>query len=90
MWQAGRITVAHEHYFTAATQFIMSEFYPLIHKHIVKNGRAAAAACVAGELHEIGLRMSADLLEWEGWQTFYLGANTPPLSISDMIREKKA
>jgi methanogenic corrinoid protein MtbC1 len=90
LWQTGRITVAHEHFFSAATQFIMSELYPLIHKHVAQKGRVAVAACVAGELHEIGLRMITDLLELEGWRTFYLGANTPSLSIVEIVREKKA
>jgi hypothetical protein len=35
------------------------------------------AACVSGELHEIGVRMLCDLLEMEGWNTIYLGANVP-------------
>ena len=90
LWQSGQITVAHEHYFTAATQLIMSELYPRIHRHTAQNRGVVVAACVSGELHEIGLRMSADLLELEGWQTYYLGANTPAMSIVDIMREKKA
>jgi MerR family transcriptional regulator, light-induced transcriptional regulator len=90
LWQTGQITVAHEHFFSAATQLIMSELYPRIHQHAVKNGNVVVAACVSGELHEIGLRMAADLLELEGWQTYYLGANTPAMSIVDIMREKKA
>lgn len=90
MWQNGRITVAHEHFFSAATQLIMSELYPQIHKQVVPDGRMAVAACVEGELHEIGLRMVSDLLELEGWRTFYLGANTPALSVVEITREKKA
>jgi MerR family transcriptional regulator, light-induced transcriptional regulator len=90
MWQSGRITVAHEHYFSAATQLIMSELYPRIHRHTAQKSGVVIAACVSGELHEIGLRMAADLLELEGWQTYYLGANTPAMSIVDIIREKKA
>jgi methanogenic corrinoid protein MtbC1 len=90
MWQTGRITVAHEHFFSAATQLIMSELYPRIHKQVHPNGKVAIAACVEGELHEIGLRMISDLLELEGWRTFYLGANTPALSVVEITREKKA
>jgi MerR family transcriptional regulator, light-induced transcriptional regulator len=90
LWQSGRITVAHEHFFSAATQLIMSELYPRIHRHAAKNGNVVVATCVSGELHEIGLRMAADLLELEGWQTYYLGANTPAMSIVDIMREKKA
>jgi methanogenic corrinoid protein MtbC1 len=90
LWQTGQITVAHEHFFSAATQFIMSELYPRIHKHVTAIEKVAVAACVSGELHEIGLRMSADLLELDGWRTFYLGANMPALSIVEMLREKNA
>ena len=35
------------------------------------------ATCIGGELHEIGIRMVADFFEMEGWDTYYLGANTP-------------
>jgi len=68
----------------------MSELYSRIHRHTAKSSGTVVAACVSGELHEIGLRMAADLLELEGWQTFYLGANTPAMSIIEIIREKKA
>lgn len=40
------------------------------------------AACVAGEYHDIGLRMTADLLERAGWDVHYLGANTPADAIA--------
>jgi len=40
------------------------------------------AACVAGEFHDIGLRMTADLLERAGWNVHYLGANTPADAIA--------
>jgi methanogenic corrinoid protein MtbC1 len=90
LWQTDKITVAHEHFFSAATQLIMSELYPSINKNSGKTGRVAIAACVAGELHEIGLRMVADILELGGWRTYYLGASMPELSIIEMINEKKA
>ncbi len=32
-------------------------------------------------MHEIGARMVADFFELEGWDTYYLGANTPTESI---------
>ena len=45
------------------------------------------AACVSGELHEIGARMLCDLLEMEGWNTIYLGANVPTAGIVDVLRD---
>jgi MerR family transcriptional regulator, light-induced transcriptional regulator len=76
LWQTNRISVAQEHYCTAATQLVMSQLYPQVFA-TAKNGRTLVATCVAGDLHEIGVRMVADFFEMEGWNTFYLGANTP-------------
>lgn len=89
LWQTNRITVAEEHYCTAATQLIMSQLYPHIFAS-AKNGRTLVATCVAGDLHEIGVRMVADFFEMEGWNTFYLGANTPHSSVVATLVERSA
>jgi PAS domain S-box-containing protein len=87
-WQMNKITVAQEHYCTAATQFVMSQLYPQI-LNTKKTGQKLVAACVGDELHELGVRMVADLFELEGWQTYYLGANTPTASILQTLKERK-
>lgn len=84
LWQENKITVAQEHYCTAATQLIMSQLYPYISR-TEKTGRVLVATSVSKELHEIGVRMVADFFEMEGWKTFYLGANTPSESIIETI-----
>lgn len=89
LWQTNRISVAQEHYCTAATQLIMSQLYPHVFA-TAKNGRTLIATCVAGDLHEIGIRMVADFFEMDGWSTFYLGSNTPHSSVIRTIVEKKA
>ena len=76
LWQANRIGVAQEHYCTACTQSIMSQMYPRIFSS-KRNGRRLVSTCVGGDLHEIGVRIVTDFFEMEGWDTFYLGANTP-------------
>jgi methanogenic corrinoid protein MtbC1 len=88
LWQTNDINVAQEHYCTATTQLVMSQLYPYIF-NTKKNGKRLIAASVSGELHELGIRMIADIFELEGWDTFYLGANTPSSSLIEMIREKK-
>ncbi|ADJ26431.1 cobalamin B12-binding domain protein [Dehalogenimonas lykanthroporepellens BL-DC-9] len=91
LWHQGKITVAHEHYFSAATQFIMSELYPRIRRQVASPVKGTVVvACVTGELHEIGSRMTADLLEMAGWRVMYLGANTPATAVVDLAREQKA
>lgn len=88
LWQNNKITVAQEHFCTAATQMIMSQLYPYIFR-TDKIGRRLVAACAAGEMHEMGVRMVADIFEMEGWDTYYLGANTPNDSILQTIIELK-
>lgn len=89
LWQTNAITVAQEHFCSAVTQMTMSRLYPKIFSG-EKNGRRLVAACVSGDLHEIGLRAVADVFEIEGWDTFYVGANTPANAIVDAVIQQKA
>jgi methanogenic corrinoid protein MtbC1 len=89
LWQINLLSVAQEHYCTAATQLIMSQLYPHIFA-TEKNGRTLVATCVAGDLHEIGIRMVSDFFEMEGWDTFYVGANAPTASILETLSEREA
>lgn len=89
LWQMNKISVAHEHYCTAATQLIMSQLYREIFSK-QRTNRTFVAACVGGELHEIGVRMVADFFEMEGWSTFYLGSNMPSQSLIQTVCEYKA
>jgi methanogenic corrinoid protein MtbC1 len=89
LWQTNQISVAQEHFCTAATQMIMSQLYPYIFTGEHKD-RRLVLACVGSELHEIGARMVADFFEMNGWDTYFLGANTPPESILATVDERKA
>ncbi|HOT93305.1 MAG TPA: cobalamin-dependent protein [Anaerolineae bacterium] len=89
LWQTNQISVAQEHYSTAATQLVMSMLYPRIFDS-PRKGHRLVAACVGGELHEIGARMVADFFEMEGWDTYFLGANTPTESVLRTVDERRA
>jgi len=89
LWQMNQISVAREHYCTAATQLIMSQLYPYIFA-TERICRRLVATCVGGELHEIGIRMVADFFEMAGWDTYYLGANTPTESVVRTVAEREA
>ena len=89
LWEAGRITVAQEHYCTAATQVIMSQLAPRLFG-TERNGRRAVVTCAAGESHEVGPRMVADLLELGGWDTIYLGGNVPLRGVVQALAEHRA
>lgn len=89
LWQMNRLSVAEEHYCTAATQLVMSQLYPFLFGR-PKSGRTLVATCVSGDLHEIGLRMVTDFFEIEGWDTFYLGASVPAASVIRTLRDRRA
>lgn len=86
LWQQNVVSVAQEHYCTASTQLIMSQLYPFIFGANRKPKGTIVAACVSGELHEMGARMLCDLLEMEGWNTIYLGANMPTNGIVGVLQ----
>lgn len=80
LWQMGKISIAQEHYITAATQLIMSQLYPYLFDS-AHNGKKIIVSCITGELHEIGARMVADLFEMDGWNSYYFGANIEQSSL---------
>ena len=82
LWQYRLINVADEHLATVITQYVMSGLYPFIFD-TPKHGKKLVALALGDELHEIGIRMVADLFEYAGFQTTYLGANMPTSSIID-------
>lgn len=89
LWQTGKITVVDEHYCTAATQQVMSRLYPLIFS-TPRNGKVLVAACGKRELHEVGLRMVADLFELDGWDTHFFSATTPHEQILQAVADNRA
>ena len=90
LWQMNKISVAQEHYCTAATQLIMSQLYAYIFSTEKQQGKAMVATCVGGDLHELGVRMVADFFEMDGWDTYYLGANTPTSSVMQELKLREA
>lgn len=84
LWQLNRITVAQEHYCTAVTQAVMNQFLTQI-LETPRIGRKVIALGVSGDLHEIGLRIVADLFELAGWDCDFIGANMPAESIIDSL-----
>jgi len=88
LWQLNQISIAQEHYATSVTQLTMSQLYPQIFSSFRK-GKKVLTTCIGDELHELGIRMVADLMELNGWDTIHLGANTPVGEILKLIEEKE-
>lgn len=89
LWQYNKISVAKEHYCTAITQMVISQLYKYLFS-TKKKGKTLVATCISGELHEMAIRIVADFFEMDGWDTYYLGANTPIPSIIETLKDTNA
>jgi methanogenic corrinoid protein MtbC1 len=89
LWKEHRVSVAQEHYCTAVTELVMAQLYTRIQR-IEKKHQRGVVACVSNELHDLGARMVATFLERDGWDTTYLGANTPTSAIAEVVETCRA
>lgn len=88
LWEQNRIGVAEEHLATAISQLVLAHLYPLLPR-APDNGKRALVACVAGELHDMGARITADFFEMAGFGVRFLGADVPTESLIAMAREER-
>jgi len=86
LWEQGYISVAHEHLATSTISRVMASIYPEFVIGEVDKGIAIVSA-VANEYHQIGARMIADVLEKDGWDVRYLGADIPSEDLITLINE---
>jgi MerR family transcriptional regulator, light-induced transcriptional regulator len=76
LWHADEISIAEEHLVTATTRDAMAV---LLHtsERAPANGATLVAACVPGNIHDIGVCALTNLFQLAGWRTIYLGADVP-------------
>jgi methanogenic corrinoid protein MtbC1 len=90
LWAENKVEVGTEHFFTSSTEAIMSQLYPqLVAGARPRSEHTCLVFAVCGELHEVGPRMVADLLEREGWRTYFLGANLCNEDVQKAVEEHK-
>ncbi|MEI6143541.1 MAG: cobalamin-dependent protein [Mariniphaga sp.] len=86
LWETNKISVATEHIATAITEGILNElFEQLISK--TRYNKKVVVACVDNELHQVGIKMVADVFEMKGWETFFLGTGIPNIELVRFIHE---
>jgi MerR family transcriptional regulator, light-induced transcriptional regulator len=88
MWELNQISVAEEHLASAIVGRVMASLYPRFATFNVSKGFVIVSAG-PNEYHEIGARMVADLLELDGWDVTYLGANTPIMDMIELFKKQK-
>jgi methanogenic corrinoid protein MtbC1 len=89
LWATNRVSVAEEHYCTAVTRQTLA----LLQSRMFASsrvGRVLVATAVAGDRHELGACMVADFFAMSGWDTFFLGADTPVNGLLETIARRRA
>ncbi len=88
LWEINEISVSREHLATAITENMLSVTYPYLFTG-VKSDKTAIISCTANEYHQLGGKMVADIFELNGWDAYFLGANTPVKELLQFIDEIK-
>ncbi len=84
MWEEGKISIAEEHMATKITEYLVdisSQYFtpaPSCGKTIVITG-------IDKDFHDIGARMVSSIFELHGWNTVFLGGNTPKREVLALI-----
>jgi len=86
-WEMNKISVATEHMATAITENLMIRLQPQIFS-TQRTGKKAVIACVANEYHQVGAKMVADIFEMNGWDGYFIGANTPIVELIRFLESK--
>jgi MerR family transcriptional regulator, light-induced transcriptional regulator len=84
LWEQGKVSVAQEHLASAIVGRVMATMSMAKTDRKRDRGKAVVTAC-PNEFHEIGAWMIADILELDGWNVQYLGANTPEQDLLEFL-----
>ena len=82
-WERGEISVAQEHF---SSNLLRGRLLGLARGWDRGTGRRAVLACPPGERHDLGLVIFGLALRDLGWRITFLGADTPPDTIVDIVR----
>lgn len=85
LWEYNKISVASEHLASAIVEAIMNQLYLDIISE-KKRTKTVIATCVVNEYHQIGIKMISDIFEMNGWDTLFLGSNTPTKELINFIK----
>lgn len=88
LWQRNKVTVAQEHLATTICHNVLAMAYART-SFKEPRGLCAIFAALEGNHHVLGLRMTSDAFEAEGWTVNHLGADTPLVDLMRMIDSTK-
>jgi MerR family transcriptional regulator, light-induced transcriptional regulator len=87
LWESGRISVATEHLATATNSYVATACYAPLARS-ARGGPRALITCTPDEMHQLGPRLLADLLECDGWDADFYGGSMPGRDLIGAIRER--
>ena len=87
-WARGEVPVGQEKEVSELARDLIAE---LARRHADPDprGPTVVAATVAGEHHDLGLRMVAGLLRERGWRVHFLGADVDPRFLLEAVRLRR-
>jgi methanogenic corrinoid protein MtbC1 len=85
-WERGDLPVGQEKEVSELARDLIAE---ISRRHADPNphGPVIVAACVAGERHDLGLRMVVGLLRVRGWRVHFLGADVDPQFLQERVQQ---
>lgn len=84
MWMTKELSIQQEHLASSTAHHAILKLQDHITK-MPRHGGIALCGCLEREYHEIGITCVNNVLESNGWSTYYLGANLPVESFIDAI-----
>ena len=85
LWHAGELGIVEEHVVTYTTERLMAL---LAHRagRAPANGHTVVCAAVAGNAHDIAVRVLADFFDIGGWRAVHLGASLPASELASAVQ----
>jgi methanogenic corrinoid protein MtbC1 len=84
LWALDEISVVQEHFATEVTTQLLATLAPERRREPTA-GRVAVVGGTPDELHQLGARMVAYVLEREGWSVIALGAAMPADALAELV-----
>ncbi len=88
LWELNEISVGREHLSTALSENLLTLVYPYLFTNPKKN-KKVIISCSTDEFHQVGGKIVADYFEINGWNSHFIGANTPVNHLLAYIDEIK-
>ena len=90
MWARGEASVAEEHLATAlATRVLARSAAPATLPGPEERRPRILLACLAGEFHDVGIRLLSDVARESGWDAESLGANVPREALVSFVAQRR-